>query len=396
MLNFELDLSTKIFFGRDTELQVGRILKESNAKKVLFHYGGGSIKKTGLYEKVVKSLEENNISFIEFSGVQPNPRLSMVNEGIKICKSQEIDFILAVGGGSVIDSAKAIAAGFFYNGDVWDLFKERKDINKALPIGTVLTIPAAGSEMSMFTVVTNDISENIRKLGYGSPCLKPIFSILNPELTFSLPRNQTTYGVVDMFAHIVERYFTNTENCDLTDKMCEAVMKSIIYNSKKVIKDPNNYDARAEIMLAGTIAHNNILGIGRLQDWSSHGIEHELSAKYDIAHGEGLAIVIPAWMKFVSQKNPGKFLQYGKNVFELSGEDNSVISCAIEKTEEFFKELGLGIKLSEIDLFPNDEDIDYMSSQATNNPSRGNSDGTIGNYVRLSKKDIVEIFKKTL
>jgi alcohol dehydrogenase len=396
MNDFELHLSTKLIFGKDTELKIGQELKNENAKKVLLHYGMSSIKKSGLYDKVISSLKENNIDYIELPRVQPNPRLSLVQKGIELCKKENIDFILAVGGGSVIDSAKAIAIGFYYEGNVWDFFEKQIPAEKALPIATILTIPAAGSEMSKNTVITNDETKEMTKLGCGSDLIKPKLSILNPELTFSLPKNQIAYGVCDMYAHILERYFSNTKSVDVTDKMCEAVMKSIINNAKKAIENPTNYDVRADIMLAGTMAHNNILGIGRDQDWISHLIEHELSAKYDIAHGEGLAIVFPAWMKYVSKINPDKFIQYGKEVFGINGEKEEIISESIKQTEEFFRSINLPIRLNEIKLNPSDEDLKRMSENVTKDPRRANPDGKIGSYVRLSADDIMQIYKLAL
>lgn len=394
MEDFELHLSTKVLFGKNKELEVSKLLKENNAKKVLLHYGGGSIKRSGLYDNIVNCLNSANIDFIGLGNVKPNPRINMVKEGIDLCKSENVDFILAVGGGSVIDSAKAIAMGVYYEGDVWEIFEKGFQISKALPIGTILTIPAAGSEMSMFTVITNDEDkERIRKFGYGSPVLKPVFSILNPELTFTLPKNQTAYGIADMYAHIIERYFSNTKSVDVTDKMCEGVMQSIINNAKTVIDDPKNYDARAEIMLAGCVAHNNILGIGREQDWASHAIEHELSAKYDIAHGEGLAIVIPAWMKYVSKKNPYKFVQYATEVFGINEDELSkdiLIKKSIEATEKFFKTIGLPLRLSDIDLKPTKDEIEYMASNTRSHR------GTLGSYVELERKDIEEILNNAL
>jgi alcohol dehydrogenase len=397
MKNFEMHLSTKLIFGKSKEDQVGEELIKHNAKKVLLHYGMSSIKKSGLYDKVISSLKENNIDYIELSGVQPNPRLSLVKEGIKLCREENVDFILAVGGGSVIDSAKAIALGFYYEGNVWDFFINRTSPKKVLPLGTILTIPAAGSEMSIFTVITNDDNKNkFRKLGYGNNLLQPKFSILNPELTFSLPKNQIAYGICDMYAHILERYFSNTKSVDVTDKMCEGVMKSIINNAKKAIENPTDYDIRAEIMLAGTIAHNNILGIGRQQDWISHAIEHELSAKYDIAHGEGLAIVFPAWMKITSKINPNKFVKYGKEVFNLSGDDEEIIKNSIKETENFFRSINLPLRLNEININPSDEDINSIVNLLFQNKRFLNSNNNIGKFVELNKNDVIEILKKAL
>ena len=291
MINFTFQNATKIVFGKETESLVGEEINKIG-KKVLLHYGGGSIKKSGLYDAVVNSLKKANVEIVELSGVKPNPRLSLIQEGITICKEQGIDSILAVGGGSVIDSAKGIAIGALYNGDVWDFYTGKAYVEAALPIGVILTIPAAGSETSGGSVVTNE--DGWYKRSTGGDALRPKFSILNPELTYTLPDYQTACGIVDMFAHILERYFTKTTNVEVTDRMAEGVMKAIIDNAPKVLNSSKDYNARAEIMWAGTVAHNDSLSTGKVGDWGSHDIEHEMSGIYDIAHGAGLAIVFPA------------------------------------------------------------------------------------------------------
>ena len=275
MINFQFYSPTEFVFGKDSELRVAHLLKKHGATKVLFHYGGGSIKRSGLYDRVVNTLKENNIPYVELGGVVPNPRLSLVNEGIKIVKENHIDFILAVGGGSVMDSAKAIAIGTKYNGDLWDLYTGTK-IKEALSVGVIVTIPASGSEASNSSVITND-KLGLKK-GTNSDLIRPKFAIMNPELTYTIPNYHAFAGVVDMMSHIFERYLTNTPDVDLTDLMQEAVLISIMDNAKRLLKDPRDYNARAHIMWAGTIAHNGILGVGRTTDWASHGLEHELSA----------------------------------------------------------------------------------------------------------------------
>ena len=314
MINFTFQNATKIIFGKDTESLVGEEINKIG-KKILLHYGGGSIKKSGLYDAVIKSLKNANVEVVELSGVKPNPRLSLIQEGIKICKEQGIDAILAVGGGSVIDSAKGIAAGALYDADVWDFYTGKANIKAALPIGVILTIPAAGSETSGGSVVTNE--DGWYKRSTGSDLLRPQFSILNPELTYTLPDYQTACGIVDMFAHILERYFTRTQNVEVTDRMSEAVMKVIIDNGLKVLQDSKDYNARAEIMWAGTIAHNDILATGKVGDWGSHDMEHEISGIYDIAHGAGLAIVFPAWMTYVHKEDIPRFAQYANRVWNV-------------------------------------------------------------------------------
>jgi len=288
--NFIFLNPTRIIFGKGTENLVGAETKK-HADKVLLHYGGGSIKKIGLYDTVVKSLKEAGVEFTELAGVQPNPRLSLVRQGIEICRKEGIRFILAVGGGSAIDSAKAIAVGVPYDGDVWDFYIGKAKVKEALPVGVVLTIPAAGSEASPSSVITNE--DGWYKRGLTTDRIFPRFSILNPELTYTLPNYQTACGAADIMAHIMERYFTNTKDVELTDRLCESTMKTLINNVPKALANPTDYAARAEIMWTATVAHNNLLGTGRDEDWASHDIEHEISGIYDIAHGAGLAIVFP-------------------------------------------------------------------------------------------------------
>ncbi len=379
MENFNYQCGTKLIFGKGTESLVGEETKKYSTK-ILLHYGGNNIKKSGLYYIVIDSLKKSGIEFIELAGVIPNPRLELVYEGIKICKEKKIEFILAIGGGSVIDSAKAIAVGCYYDGDVWDFYTRKAEIKKALPLGVILTIPAAGSESSPNSV----ISYEGRKLAIGTDMIRPKFAIMNPELTFTLPTYQTASGIADMFAHIVERYFTNTKNVDLSDKMSEGVMKAIIKNARLIMKEPNNYDYRAEIMLCSTIAHNGVLGMGREEDWASHRIEHELSAKYDVTHGAGLAVIVPAWMKYVYKHDIKRFAQYGKNVWNLSGKEEEIALGAVDATKAFFKEIGLPTSLKEMKI--DDKYLEEMAEKCT----------PVGSFVRLEKKDVFEIYKLAL
>lgn len=382
MNSFVLNIPTKIFFGKEIENQIGKQVS-AYGKKVLLHFGGGSIKKMGLYDKVVASLKAEGIEIFELGGVEPNPRLSLVREGIKIVRENNIPFILAVGGGSVIDSAKAIGVGALYDGDVWDFFEYKVAPEKCMPIGTVLTIAAAGSESSPSAVITNtDLS---LKRGLTSSLIYPVFSFLNPENTYTLPPYQIACGASDMLAHLMERYFVNTKCVDVTDRMIEGVMKSVIEFAPKAIKEPTNYDIRAEIMWAGTIAHNGILDTGRGGDWASHGIEHELSAIFDIAHGAGLAIIFPAWMKKVRQTNPFKLVQFGKRVFDLTGTDDEIIDKAIASLENFFKSIGMPTRLSEVNITP--EYFETMAKKATA------VNGKQGSYVELSTSDVKEIYE---
>jgi hypothetical protein len=382
VLNFEFENSTKIVFGKDVQHQVGKEVSRYS-RKVLLHYGGGSIKQSGLFDQVVASLKDNHIGYIELGGVKPNPRLSLVREGISLCKENNIDFILAVGGGSVIDSAKAIALGASNDADVWDFYLGKKEPERALAVGVVLTIAAAGSESSNGSVITNE--ENSYKRDYAGPMLFPKFALLNPELTFTLPNYQTSCGVADILAHIMERYFTQTDHTDVSDRLCEATMKSVIEHGLKVQKYPKDYDVRAEIMWGGTIAHNNLLGRGREEDWASHKIEHELSGMYDIAHGAGLAIVFPAWMEYVYKENLSRFVQYAVRVWDVDMTflDQESIACeGIKRTKEFFSKIDLPVSLAEAGI--DTEHFKTMSERAVEN-------GVVGSFKKLGQKDVEQI-----
>lgn len=384
MRNFTFDNKTTIIFGLDTQKQVGREVKKYG-RHVLLHYGGGSIKKTGLYDEVVKSLQDEGISFVELGGVQPNPRLSLVREGIKLAKEHNVDSILAVGGGSVIDSAKAIGIGVKYDGDVWDFYARRATVDASLPVGVVLTIPAAGSESSTGSVITNE--DGWYKRSTNSIVMRPKFAIMNPVLTYTLPNYQTVCGVADMFAHVLERYFTNEKAVDFTDALCEATMKTIIKHAKVVVNDPTNYDSRAELMWAGTIAHNGLLGTGRSEDWASHGVEHELSAIYDIAHGAGLAIIFPAWMKYVYKHDLNRFVQFAHNVFNIDVDFQSLEKTAllgIEALKQFFQEIGLNTSLQAVNITK--EHFKEMAQKATERAK-------LGQFVPLDYEDVLNIFE---
>ncbi|HRX16262.1 MAG TPA: iron-containing alcohol dehydrogenase [Spirochaetota bacterium] len=389
MENFDFYNKTKIVFGKDVENKAGEECKAIGSK-VLLHYGGGSIKKSGLYDRVVKSLKDAGVDYVELAGVKPNPRLSLVKEGIQICRKENIDLILAVGGGSVIDSAKAIGVGVHYEGDVWDFYMGKASPEKMLPLGVVLTIPAAGSEASPSSVISNE--EVQLKKGLTNICLRPEFSLLNPELTYTLPDYQTACGITDMFAHVMERYFTTTKGVELSDRLCESVMKTVVHQAYRVLKDPKDYTARSEIMWAGTIAHNDMIGCGRSQDWSSHGIEHEISAIYDVAHGAGLAVVFPAWMKHVYTNNIGRFARFAHEVFNVDYDFEKPERTALEgiaALERFFKDIGMPVRLSEMDI--DDKNIETMASKVT-----GNGAHSIGGFKELSKDDVKAILKLAL
>jgi alcohol dehydrogenase YqhD (iron-dependent ADH family) len=314
MENFTFYAPTYFCFGRESEKNIGELVRRFGGNKVLIHYGGGSIKRNGVYDRVVTSLNKASIPFLELGGVQPNPRSGLVYQGIDLCRKEGVDFILAVGGGSAIDSAKAIAAGVPYDGDFWDYYKTDKSVDEALPIGTVLTIAAAGSEGSPDSVITHE--SGMYKWATSGEALRPKFSVLNPESTCTLSAYQTACGITDIMAHVCERYFTNTKNVEITDRLCEGVLKTMIEESPKVMANLEDYDARANIMWAGMVAHNNICGVGRDQDWNSHGMEHELSSFYDVAHGAGLSVMMPSWLKYVMHHDVNRFAQFAVRVWD--------------------------------------------------------------------------------
>ena len=384
MKNFEFQNPTKIIFGRGAEEKVGNEVA-ALSKNILLHFGGGSIKASGLYDRVTASLEKAGVKWVELGGVKPNPRLDLVHEGVKLCKEHKLGLILAVGGGSVIDSAKAIAMGAVIEGDVWDFFLGKGSPVAALPIGTVLTIPAAGSEASTGTVITNE--EGWLKRAVNSELIYPRFSVLNPELAFSLPKFQVACGVTDIMAHLMERYFTNVTHVSFTDRLLESTMKTLIDLAPKVLKNPQDYDAWSELMWAGTIAHNNLLNTGRIGDWASHDIEHEISGIYDVAHGAGLAVVFPAWMKHVLDHDLNRFVQWSVRVWNVEMDvfnPEAVARAGIEKMEAFFHSLGLGTQLADLGI--KDNRIDEMADKCTS----GNTQ-TIGNFVKLDRDAVREI-----
>ncbi len=386
MQNFVYERCTKIIFGKDTETLVGKEVKRFS-NRIMLHYGGGSIKKSGLFDRVMKSLKDEGIEVIEYGGVKPNPTLSFAREGIKIAKEKGVGLILAVGGGSAIDSAKSIAVGTLYDGDVWD-FAENKVVPKeALPVGVILTLPAAGSESSQYAVLTNEDGPYPLKRDVvveNNQVIRPQFAILNPVLTFTLPPFQTACGVSDILAHVMERYFTSVTDVDLTDRLCEATMKTVINNGLIVMKEPENYSARAEVMWAGSIAHNDLLATGRAGDFASHMIEHELSALYDIAHGAGLSIIFPAWMKYVYKYNLPRFAQFATRVWNVDDNFFSMEDMALEAIKRqinFYKELGLPTTLKEAGLPA--ERFEEMAKNAVK----------LGNIKKTTVEDIVEIYK---
>lgn len=388
MNNFTFFSPTYFVFGKDTQKDVAKYVKRFGGSKILIHYGGGSVKRSGLYDTVCNALEAAGIEYVSLGGVMPNPRSGLVYEGIELCRQEKVDFILAIGGGSTIDSAKAIAAGTVYDGDFWD-FYEGKTVEKALPVATILTIPAAGSEGSPDSVIT--LEEGMLKRGATGEALRPVFSILNPELTFTLPKYQIACGVADIMAHVLERYFTPTKEVEITDRLCEAVLSTMIKEAPKAVQNPCDYDAQANIMWAGMVAHNNIVGVGRVQDWSSHNIEHELSALYDCAHGAGLAVIFPAWMTYVMKYDVMRFAQLANRVFGVVMDfQNPEITAkeGIRRFREFWSALGLPVTFEE--LGAKEEDIDFMAEHI----SYG-EDG-IGGFVKLKAEDVKAIYRLAL
>ncbi len=377
-------MPTKIIFGKDTERKIGSEIKKYT-HKVLLHYGKGSIKKNGVYDKTINSLRENKIAFTELAGVEPNPRLSLVKEGINICRKEGISFILGVGGGSVLDSAKAIAMGVPYKGDVWDFYTDKAAISEALPVGAVPTIPAAGSEASVGSVITNE-KDNYKRAA-TSEHLRPRFAVMNPESTFSLPAYQTACGASDIIAHIFERYFTTVQYTDLTDRLCESAVRTIIKYVPFVLKQPCHYQARAEIMWAGTLAHNDLLGTGRIGDWGSHMIEHEISAMYDLAHGAGLSIIFPAWMKYVYRRDLPRFAQFASRIWDVEPDFDDMEKTAmagIHKLEQFYKKIHLPVRLADAGIGA--KDFSTMADKCI-------EFGTVGNFQELERDDVYNILQ---
>jgi len=385
MQNFEYCNKTKIIFGRGTEERAGSEAAHY-AKRVLLHHSGGSTVRSGLIDKVKDSLKKAGVEWVELTGVLPNPRLSLVREGIEIAKKEKLELILAVGGGSAIDSAKAIAAGAVNDCDVWDFFERKKTTDKALPVGTVVTIPAAGSESSISCVITNE--EGPWKRGMNFQCLRPAFSIMNPELTYTLPPYQTACGITDMLAHIMERYFTKEPHVELTDELCEGAMRTIIRNARAIFSGgENNYDARAEIMWAGALAHNGLLDTGRVGDWASHALDHELSALFEIAHGAGLAIIFPAWLRYNIKENTPHLARFAAKVWGVDGAFYDYEQAALEgviRMENFFKSIGMPIRFADANIDP--ARIPEMAQRVVHF-------GPVGNYRKLDEKDAEAIYR---
>ena len=390
MENFEFVSPTHFVFGRDAEQKVGAKLAERGATRVLLHYGGSSAVKSGLIDRVKASLAEAGIVCVELGGVRPNPEITLVREGVALCKREGVDWILAVGGGSVIDSAKAIANGACIDEDVWELFETKRPNPHVLPIAVVLTIPAAGSEASKNTVISND--ELQRKSGYGNDLQRPKLAFMNPELTFTLPEYQTAAGITDMFAHLLERFFDDMGAVPVTDNLNLSLMRTVRAEAPRVLVDPENYDARANIMWAGMLCHQGLAGVGRHEDWATHALEHELSALNPaITHGAGLAVMFPAWMEYVYDANSARFAQYGREVFGLAttGDVEDDALSAIDETRAFFASLGMPTTLEELDV--HEDDIEKMIPTL-----RANKGEVFGSFKKLTMDDVRAIYRLAL
>ena len=388
MNNFTFYSPTCFVFGKDTESQAGSLVRRFGGSRVLIHYGGGSALRSGLIDRVKASLERENIPYFLLGGVQPNPRSGLVYQGIELCRKEKVDFVLAVGGGSAIDSSKAIAAGTVYDGDFWDFYSGKR-IENALPVGTVLTIAAAGSEGSPDSVITKE--EGMFKRGASGDAIRPRFSILNPALTQTLPPYQTAAGITDIMAHLYERYLTNTKEVEVTDRLIEALLLTMIHEGPRVIADPNNYEARANIMWAGMMAHNNSCGVGRSQDWNSHNIEHELSALYDCAHGAGLAVTMPAVFTYVMKHDVMRFAQAAVRVWGCQMDFANPEATAlegIEKLRGFLTSLGMPSNFA--GLGAKAEDIPALVKALCWGDGR---QGSISGFVTLDENDCTKIYE---
>ncbi|WP_219837786.1 iron-containing alcohol dehydrogenase [Paenibacillus sp. R14(2021)] len=379
---------TNLVFGKGTVSRLGT-LTQAYGKTILLVYGSGSIKRTGLYDEVISQLQSIDATIVELAGIEPNPRLTSVRRGIELCRSEHVEFILAVGGGSVLDAAKAIAAGARYDGDVWDFMVQKATIQDALPMGSILTLSATGSEMNGNAVISD--WETKQKRAFGSKHTFPRFSILDPALTFSVPRDQTVNGIVDIMSHVFEQYFTLTTNAPLQERLCESILLTVIENAEKALEYPHDFEARSNLMLCGTLALNGgLISVGTLDDWASHGIEHEISAIYDIPHGAGLSIVFPNWMKYVYRERLDRFTQYAERVWGIergSKSDEELALAGISATRAFFTRIGAPATLSFYDI--GEENLDVMARSAV-------LFGPIGNFKKLNQQDVREILTLSL
>ena len=390
MIDFNYYAPTQVVFGKDSESQTGSLVKKYGGTKVLLHYGGQSAQRSGLLDVVKASLKDSGIEFVELGGVVPNPRVSLVRKGIEVCREQGVDFILAVGGGSVIDSAKAISSGMYYDGDVWDLFIHKAMATRYIPLACVLTIPAAGSEMSNGCVITNEDGD--LKKDYCVDEFRCKFAIMNPERTFTLPAWQTACGVTDMMMHTFERYFSTEDEMTITASIAEALLRDVMVNAHKVLKNPEDYVARAQIMWAGSLAHNDLTGCGTIGDWATHTLEHELSGMFDVSHGAGLAALWGSWARYTCHKNISRFAQFAVNVMGVTQNFKSAEETAeagIVACEEFFRSIGMPTNIHDLigrDI--TDDEIEVMADKCCEFGARN-----IGGLVELNRDDMVAIYK---
>ena len=390
MFDFKYFTPTKVLFGKNTENKVADLIQEFGGKKVLIHYGGGSVIRSGLMQKVTDKLDTAGIKYVKLGGAVPNPRLSLVYEGIDLCKKEGLDFILALGGGSAIDSAKAIGYGVMNDGDVWDLYDYKKQAKACMPLRVILTLAATGSEMSDSSVITKE--EGLVKRGYSSDFCRPRFAILNPELTMTLPDYQTACGCTDIMMHTMERYFTNGGNMELTDSMAEALLRTVKENAKILARDPKNYDARAEVMWAGSLSHNGLTGCGNDGgDWMTHKLEHELGGLYDVAHGAGLAAIWGSWARYVYKNCLPRFKRYAINVMGIepnAGSDEEIALKGIEAMEDFYREIKMPTNLRELGVNATDDDLMLMAHKCAVGVNGGK-----GSARFLKEEDMLEIYK---
>ena len=389
MFDFKYFTPTKVVFGKNTEEKVADLVKEFGGKKVLIHYGGGSVIKSGLMQKVTDKLDAAGIPYVKLGGAVPNPHLSLVYEGIELCKKEGVDFLLAVGGGSAIDSAKAIGYGLMNEGDVWDFYDYKREAKDCMPLGVILTLAATGSEMSDSSVITKE--EGLVKRGYSSDYCRPRFAILNPELTMTLPDYQTACGCTDIMMHTMERYFTNGGNMELTDSMAEALLRTVKENAKILVKDPKNYDARAEVMWAGSLSHNGLTGCGNDGgDWMTHKLENELGGLYDVAHGAGLAAIWGSWARYVYKNCLPRFKRYALNVMGVApvGTDEEIALRGIEAMEDFYREIKMPTNLRELGVNATEEDLRLMAHKCAVGVNGGK-----GSARFLKEEDMYEIYK---
>ena len=389
MFDFKYYTPTKVLFGKNTEDKVAELIKEFGGKKVLIHYGGGSVIRSGLMQRVTDQLDKAGIPYVKLGGAVPNPHLSLVYEGIELCKKEGIDFLLAVGGGSAIDSAKAIGYGVMNDGDVWDFYDYKRTAKGCMPLGVILTLAATGSEMSDSSVITKE--EGLVKRGYSSDFGRPKFAILNPELTMTLPDYQTACGCTDIMMHTMERYFTNGGNMEITDSMAEALLRTVKENAKILVKDPKNYDARAEVMWAGSLSHNGLTGCGNDGgDWMTHKLEHELGGLYDVAHGAGLAAIWGSWARYVYKNCLPRFKRFAINVMGVpaNGTDEEIALKGIEAMEDFYREIKMPTNLRELGVDATEEDLKLMAHKCA-----VGVDGGKGSARFLKEEDMLEIYR---